>query len=244
MGKSECDICKGTGWLHSGATSVDDPLFGKAVPCRCKQEELAAQMAKLSNIGASQLAWTLENFPGDPAAKSAAEEALHAQKGMWTFISPFGRGKSGLLIACVNLLNHNGVPALYRTVPLMLEELRNGYRVGNYWDILDNLITVRVLALDELHRAYDNNRNMGLGEEEGSLSWAAEKLFTVLDERYSHWDERMTLIATNKNFDKTDGALASRLWDSLRSRVIHVGGEDLRPHAAEFESQLAGIAEE
>ncbi len=54
----------------------------------------------------------------------------------------------------------------------------------------------------------------------------------------------MTLIATNKDFDKSDGALASRLYDSLRSRVVHVGGEDLRPHAAEFETQMTDIVEE
>ena len=49
----------------------------------------------------------------------------------------------------------------------------------------------------------------------------------------------MTIIATNRNPDKGDlDPIASRFSDSLRSRVIHVGGGDLRPNARAIENTL------
>lgn len=230
---STCPICHGAGFLGSGATDINDPMFGKSVPCRCKKKELADSLAKASKFGQEQSEWSLENFPGDESAKVAAMRAIESKRGIYTFISKYGRGKTGLLVAMVNELNRLGVPSLYRSVPLMLDELRRGYNNDTYDDLLEGYMTVSVLALDEFDRYYDKG---GGSDEDGSHSWAAEKIFTVIDERYSHWDSRLTLIATNKLIDKGDSPIASRLLDVKRCAIVHIDGDDLRQQKLDIAS--------
>ena len=237
-----CLICGGVGWVSSGVTIITDPMFGQAVSCECKKKETWNYLAKQSNVSNWERQWTLDSFPGDQAAKHAAMEAVETKRGIWVFVSDFGRGKSGLLIGIINALVSQGYPALYKTVPYMLDELRNGFRDDSYFERLQGLIEVPVLALDEFHRAHEKTQGDAL---HGSASWVAEKLFTLIDERYSHWDDRMTLIATNRGFDQGDlDPIASRLSDPMRCRVVHVMGEDLRPSAAMLANVSAMQTEE
>ncbi len=227
-----CSICGGAGFVASGATNVNDPMFGRAIPCKCKRAELAALLAKESNVSPFEREWTLDSFPGDQMAKAVAMEALEVKCGIWVFVSDVGRGKSGLLISIINALAAQGYPGLYKTVPYMLAELRSGFGDGEFFDRLQGLIGVPVLALDEFHRAYEKTSGDTL---HGSPSGVYQQLFMLIDERYSHWTERMTLIATNREFDKGESdPIVSRLMDSRRSRVVHVSGTDLRAHQFEL----------
>jgi DNA replication protein DnaC len=230
-----CPICGGTGFLRRNVP-VDHPDFGRAIPCECKTREAIPALARWSGLGNSQRAWTLDNFPGDRETLQAAREALAQKHGIWVFWShAFGTGKSGILVALIQTCWQAGIPALYQSMPAMLDRLRASYETGDYKVLMNELKQVPVLALDEFHRWHNNTRN-DADLVEGSPSWASEKVFQIVEERYIHWDERMTLIATNRNPDKGDlDPIASRFSDSLRSRIVHVGGGDLRPHARVIE---------
>jgi len=106
----------------------------------------------------------------------------------------------------------------------------------NYAVLMEELKRMPVLALDEFHRWHNNARSSDDDLAEGSSSWAAEKIFQIIEDRYIHWDERLTLVATNRNPDKGDlDPIGSRFSDSLRSRIIEVNGGDLRPNARVIE---------
>jgi DNA replication protein DnaC len=120
-------------------------------------------------------------------------------------------------------------------VPTLLDQLRDAVRTGTFHEIMSALIEIPVLALDEFHRAYE--RTQGADLSEGSPSWAAEKLFQIIDTRYLHWETRLTLIATNREPDQGGfDPIDSRFSDTLRVHVVHMNGRDLRPHARRLES--------
>jgi chromosomal replication initiation ATPase DnaA len=167
--------------------------------------------------------WTLETFPGDETARAWARTALECKKGIWVFYSKaFGTGKTGILVAIVNACLDRGVPALYQSVPSMLDRLRSAYENESYEDLLETLKTIPVLALDEFHR-FKNTE------------WAQEKIFQIVDDRYMKWSSRLTLVATNNEMDcAEDDPIVSRFRDSQRSHLIAVSGGDLRPIAKEI----------
>lgn len=238
-----CPICGGTGFLRRDLP-VSHKEFGRAVPCSCKKQETLPALQKWSGLGNSTQIWTLENFPGDRETLKAAKEALAQKHGIWIFWSQaFGTGKTGILVSMIQACWQANIPALYQSVPAMLDRLRASYADGDYDELMSELKEIPVLALDEFHRWHNNartdrGRHSGDDEDkaEGSHSWAEEKIFQIVEERYLHWDERLTLVATNRNPDKGDlDPIASRFSDSLRSRIVHVGGGDLRPHAHTLE---------
>lgn len=237
-----CPVCGGAGFLRRDVP-VNHPDFGRAIPCRCKTLEMIPALMEWSGLGNSNQDWTLERFPGDPAALAAAHEALAAKRGIWVFwSSAFGTGKTGILVAIVRACWDQHISALYQSVPAMLDRLRAAYQKGDYQELMDELKQVPVLALDEFHRWHDRTPRWDSHAEhaadltEGSPSWAAEKVFQLVEDRYIHWDQRLTLIATNRNPDRGDNdPIASRLADTLRSHIVPVAGGDLRPSARLFE---------
>ena len=238
----KCTICGGVGFVRRDVP-IEHPDFGRAIPCQCNTQGTLAALKQWSGLGNSTLDWTLDKFPGDPGALKAAKEALACKRGTWVFWSrAFGTGKTGILVALVQACWDEGIAALYQSVPAMLDRLRASYADGDYAVLMEELKRMPVLALDEFHRWHNNARSsddrshLGGDLAEGSPSWAAEKVFQIIEDRYIHWDERLTLVATNRNPDKGDlDPIASRFSDSLRSRIIEVNGGDLRPSARVIE---------
>ncbi len=246
-----CPICNGAGFLRRDVP-IDHPDFGKAIPCECKRREMLPALMEWSGLGRSQQDWTLDRFPGDPVALARAREALAAKQGIWVFWSTaFGVGKTGILVAIVHACWEENIPALYQSVPAMLDRLRLAYQKGDYPELMEDLKTVRVLALDEFHRwhartsRWESHAARGGDSAEGSSSWAAEKIFQIIEDRYVHWDERMTIVATNRNPERGDkDPIASRFSDTLRSHIIPVHGGDLRPSARSHAESQGSCKEE
>ncbi len=236
-----CQICGGAGWLARPPT---DPLWGQAIPCKCKiaetqqaAKDYAAKVLKHSDLTGSMADWTLDDFPGDPDACAVARQAIERGHGLYCFWSKFGTGKTGLMVAVVNAFVERGVSGLYISMPTLLDKLRHGYSTGEYDDLFNSVLDVPVLALDEFDRVHARLR----GNDDGTAqSWAAEKVFTLFDTRYTRWESHLTLIATNRAPDQADSdPITSRLGDSLRCRVVHVQGDDMRPLAAQYERHRA-----
>jgi DNA replication protein DnaC len=220
-GSCQYNICGGAGFTRYDVP-VGHPLFGKAVQCQCsKDKAMQTEQQRIEEyrqqLSATERTWTLKNWPGtDKDALAAAKDAVQNPYGLRLFIGAYGIGKSGLLAAIVNSALEHRLKASYLIVNAMLNKLRGAYNlgVGEFEKALDEICTVRVLALDEMS-AYKPSE------------WADQTLRTIFDERYRHWDERLTVIGSNEMIEHD--AIRSRLNDQERSKIIHVQGKDLRP---------------
>jgi len=124
-----------------------------------------------------------------------------------TLWSDTGRGKTHLGIAVVRRWLARQIPARYAYVPLLLEELRRGFRVEgdmSYERRFDFYLNVPLLMLDDL----------GV---ESSTRWVQEKLDTIIDHRLMN--NLSTLVTTNLTMDDLNFRIASRL-QRRNSKVI------------------------
>lgn len=221
-----------------------DPAWGKAHPCQCKREEIAANRAtRLQAVDGLQPSERMLRFDGlgvdadNREAIEAVRQATAAERGIVTLSGPPGTGKSTLLICAVNKAREAGVTAIYMTVVDLLDWLRKSFdrvetikrkaAAGEEVDESDAatfeerwnlLVTAPVLALDEL-------------DEFRQSDWALERFHRLIDERWRSMDERLTLLATNAQVRNLTPRVASRLLDG-RARVVRIAGADLRPDNA------------
>jgi DNA replication protein DnaC len=229
-----CPACKGLGYLRADVP-VGHPDFGKLVPCACRLEELAerrvAALRRLSNVALLDR-MTFDNFVpeghGLPPDKQsnlrwAFEEAqTFAEKpeGWLVLRGAYGCGKTHLAAAIANACLERGQPALFITVPDLLDHLRAAFAPssnGDYDVRFEEVRTAPVLILDDLGT-------------ESSTAWAQEKLFQILNHRYAA--QLPTVITTNHSLDEIPLRLRSRLVDPDLSRVVAMTAPDYRGSAA------------
>ncbi len=108
-----------------------------------------------------------------------------------------------------------GIPARYAYVPLLLDELRRGFRADgdqSYERRFDFYLNVPLLMLDDL----------GV---ENSTRWVQEKLDTIVDHRLMNG--LSLLVTTNLTMDELNFRISSRL-QRRNGRVVVID-------AAEFE---------
>ncbi len=145
--------------------------------------------------------------PGNP---------FHESRFGLTLIGNNGTGKTWLVAAVVNALMAEGLPALFLTVPDLLDHLRATYSPGaevEYDDLFEQIKTVPVLVLDDL------------GKQQ-STPWAKEKLFQLINARYLNRGPRLlTFCTSNESYDELvtfDPAIARRI-DEMTAIVPVVG---------------------
>jgi DNA replication protein DnaC len=205
------------GWLRR-SVPLDHPDFGRAFPCDCIAEELAAR--RLAGVrGASHMAalqeLTFDTFETDAAGNSPeavrslgtafeAARRFAAEPDGWLVLhGGYGCGKTHLAAAIVNERLRRGGPALFVVVPDLLDHLRAAFAPTSeesYDDRFEAVRTAPLLVLDDLGT-------------QAPTPWAAEKLFQILNYRYNA--QLPTVITTNQDLEVLD--------DRLRSRLGHVG---------------------
>lgn len=221
--------CGGAGFLRF-EVPYGNPLFGKVVPCECKKDEaMQTSESKLEEykkqLGRTGQSYTLRNWIGsDQEALAAAQEAVDQPFGIHVFVGPYGTGKSGLLSAIVNSALERRLNASYMVVDRMLSKLQAAHTAGldGFEKAFAELCNVRVLALDEFS-AYKHTETK------------EQVLRSLIEERYRHWDRLLTVIGTNELPE--EGAILSRFNDQRTSKIVLVGGKDLRPLAADLSDE-------
>jgi len=249
-----CAECGGARFVRVTA-DIDDPNFGRAVPCSCAraedEAERRARLLRYSRLGA------LERFTFDtllPEGRSsdqpararyaAAVEAARRfadQPEGWLVLSGVpGCGKTHLAAAIVNRAIERGSPVLFFTVADLLDRMRASYDDDAelaYDRLSEQVRDAPLLVLDDLD---------GYSE----TAWAREKFVQVVSHRFN---AALPTVFTSVTVpEEIDGRLGARLSDpSLvqqfvleeppRQQFIAVGGmTDDRLPAFSFEAFRPG----
>jgi len=200
-----------------------------AIPfCRCEIQAAAGVARHLDNANLpttvqgltprSTLPASLENFEMREGNEAAHDVALDYSTGntppILMLCGGRGTGKTHLLEALGRSYLEQGFGVRYELVPALLTRIRAGYNnvsaeAGEF--MMQRCHVAHLLILDDL------------GAEKSS-EWVREKLFELLDERYSH--NRLLLVATNCSYDEMNESLgeriASRMFDDTTGKVARV----------------------
>lgn len=234
-------ICENLGVIKY-AVPIDDPRFGKLFRCpnypveqdKNRQERLR----KISNLEAFTDK-SFDNFLTDiPMFTYAEQQSLQnavrqatkfaaSIEGWLLLEGSYGCGKTHLAAAIGNARLKKGDTVLFITSPDLLDHLRGAYSPEaetSYDEMFDRVRNAELLILDDL------------GVEKPS-PWAHEKLFQLLNHRYTH--NLPTVITTNADIDKLDQRIRSRLLDTTRTHRCSIIAPDFRSLAANDRTQLS-----
>jgi len=214
----QCPICKDGGWVYSDVRPGHED-FGKMFPCVCQAKRIAEgraqRMLRYCQLPEETESMTFDNFEVKPGLEEAVDAAKSVATGeglKWlTLMSGVDRGKTHLAIAiCRGWLVRGGV-ARYVYVPLLLNELREGFGDDerDYSQRLNLFMNVPLLVLDDL------------GVQKPT-PWANEQLQLIVDYRYMHG--LALVVTTNKPLNELPGddeqRIASRLQRFTEGKVV------------------------
>ncbi len=236
-------ICGGMGVVRMDV-SVSDPRFGKLFRCPNYQVNLDPErqekLRKLSNLH-SVSDKRFDNFRTDlsqwtPSQQDSLRYALEAaaryaeQPEGWLLLDgTYGCGKTHLAAAIGNVRLERGEAVLFITSPDLLDHLRSTYGPSSevaYDEMFDRVRNAPLLVLDDL------------GTENPS-QWAQEKLFQLLNYRYSM--RLPTVITTNADLDTLDPRVRSRLMDTQVIHHISIKAPDFRSPIQNQKDELVGL---
>ncbi len=210
---SFCPTCKGAGFVHPSLASGEVD-FSRVVPCRCtvkeKDKERQARLEKYSNLGLlkrltfdnlipqGRSGYTI-NQEQFSKAYDAAKDFANNPRGWLVFIGPSSCGKTHLAAAIASERIDRGHPALFKTVPDLLDDLRATFSPDRdipYSQSFESVRNAPLLILDDLGT-------------QSSTPWAKEKLDQLLNHRFSQ--ELPTVITTYIPLSDLDDRIRSRL---------------------------------
>jgi len=225
-----CPICGGVGWLHEDLP-ITDPNFGKLVRCVCKQQEAIQSAQKrlyqTSNLEAFHT-MTFESFSvqgrlglGDEQIRSLQYALSQSQqfgaspKGWLILMGTYGCGKTHLAAAIANTCIEYGMGTIFLTVPDLLDWLRSSYGASDTTFELrfEEIRNIDLLVLDDLGT-------------QNSTAWAAEKLYQIIDYRYTH--KLPLVVTTNLHLEDLDDRIRSRLQDPDLATRVKISAPDYR----------------
>lgn len=200
------------------------PEFGTVKPCPCQEAVWGANTGQMlrrySQLGPLERL-TFENLePGgrEPyvdamsfrAAVESAKRFAEDPHGWLVLFGPSGCGKTHLAAAVANHLIQSEKPALYVSVPDLMDHLRSSFDEDsevNQDALIGQIVQAPTLILDDL----------GVG---GGSAWACERIDRILSRRY---DRRApTIIASSASESSMEERLRTRLLDPVFSMVHRI----------------------
>jgi DNA replication protein DnaC len=203
----KCHVCQDTGYVHPLRENgkVD---YSKVVDCRCVRDDMEKKrlswMVDRCEIPPKGYQMTFANLKVVPAISKAVRIAkeIVEDRGpiFFTLMGQTSTGKTHLAIAIIHEWLALGKPAKYAYVPLLLKELRDGFKNRSddysYQRRYDFYLNVPMLLLDDLGT-------------ESDTAWAQEHLDTIIDYRLMH--NLRTLVTTNKTREEVGFRIMARL---------------------------------
>jgi len=220
----KCAKCQDAGVLHP-LMENSKPDYSRTIECECRVEEnkrlRAYNLIRMCELPAGTENYTLDTFKVRPELKEAFKYAGMLADGgstlKWlTLIGGVDVGKTHLAVAICRRWLARGVPAKFAYVPLLLDELRRGYKLegDDSFDYRFNIFcTVPLLVLDDL------------GAEHGT-DWAREKLDTIID--YRAINGLPLVVTTNLSMYELPARIASRLQRVTFGKVILIDAKEYR----------------
>ncbi|MDD2521609.1 MAG: ATP-binding protein [Anaerolineaceae bacterium] len=236
-GDPDCPICHGIGFVGYDVP-MDDPRFGKSEICVCRLNTIQSlqqqNLFQLSNLG-SLADLTFANFMPRGrvglglAQANSLEQAFNSaqnfagtQKGWLLLTGGFGSGKTHLAAAIANQAVAMGTPAVFLTVPDLLDWLRSSFSTSgasSYEDRFTEIRNAALLVMDDFGT-------------QSSTPWAEEKLFQIINSRYIN--HLPTVITSNHQLSEFEGRIHSRLLDPDLVTHVHILAPDFRNPTDEF----------
>ncbi len=231
---SKCPFCKGVGFVYANVP-FGHPDFGKAVPCRCTQEESEKEhhdrLQQYSNLGLLTRLIFNNLLPqgrsGNPISQEQFSRACEAAKafasepkGWLTLVGPSGCGKTHLAAAIANECLSHGYSVFFTTVPDLLDHLRSAFSPDSempYDEFFDRVRKAPLLILDDLGT-------------QTSSSWAKEKLNQLLNHRFNN--ELPTVITTSTPIEQLEERIITRLTEPNLCRTYVV--EEKQPSSLDY----------
>jgi DNA replication protein DnaC len=204
---SSCEICHGAHFVYPMKEN-GKPDYSKFVPCICVEEKLKREryvrLMRKCELPPRTEKMTFENFEKRQGLEEAYKEARYLAEGdteyPWlTLMGDTDTGKTHLGIAAVRRWLSRGIPARYAHVPLLLDELRRGFREDgdrSYESRFDFYLNVPLLMLDDLGT-------------ENRTPWVHEKLDVIID--YRLMNNLALIVTTNSTLDDLPFRISSRL---------------------------------
>ncbi len=245
LGDPDCPHCGGLGYLRA-EVPVGHAEFGRLQACVCRENQIRRQVSRRLYAW-SQLdelrTLTFERFQtrghiglGQAQADSLERAFNHARQfsqsreGWLLLQGAYGCGKTHLAAAIGNHAVSAGVPALFITVPDLLDALRFAYQdpEATFEQRFEEIRQAPLLILDDFGT-------------QNATEWAQEKLFQILNYRYIN---RLPLVVTtNLSLEDIEGRIRSRLQDpELVSRVRILAPDYRRPTDDTGHSELSSLA--
>jgi DNA replication protein DnaC len=232
LGDPACQYCHGQGYFTYDVP-VGHAEFGRMHVCKCRKAEVEAQtrerLYSMSNLDQLQNL-TFESFSSrgrigiGPFQSDSIERAFnharqfaHNQQGWLIMQGGYGCGKTHLAAAIANESAALGVPALFITVPDVLDQLRFAYQDpdSTFEKRFEEIRRAPLLILDDFGT-------------QNATEWAEEKLFQILNFRYTN--QLPLVVTTNLPLDDIEPRLRSRLQDpELVTRVTIIAPDYRRP---------------
>lgn len=240
-----CPDCQGQGFFIL-EVPVGHPDFGKPMKCRnpIHQRERANRLAPLCKMNDRQRVLTLDDIlpvsikdsGSNLGAIEGARQFLEKRAGTFFVYGPWGNGKSDLLCALINELEHRtGVRGIYLTLHHLLDFIREAHGEKEALDRGNEelarafrgkqarwnaIIKTPIIAVDEFDLDEDKLNQ---------TPFVSEQIWRFVEERHQREDDGhgWTILASNSSPESFNGGIRSRLRHS-RNIVVQNTAPDMR----------------
>lgn len=220
------------------------PDFGKAIPCKCKEEERRQRRLKaLAEMGGNRAIerLTFASFlpEGNGLSPDRAQNLRRAYDAArayalephgWLLLTGgYGSGKTHLAAAIANHAIVSGDSAIFMVAPDLLDHLRAAFSPSSetgYDSLFEQVRNTPMLVLDDLGA-------------QSSTPWAMEKMYQLLNHRYNL--RLPTVITTNQRLEEMEPRIRSRLQDIDLVQRIAILAPDFRTGAAHNQADLSTL---